>query len=633
MIATGTLPRSDRPRPARLLLAATVLMLLAAAAEAAERPVRRGPARSAAPTEADLAAAAQRAFDAEAAVAPARSAVASAQRDLDRKLSLDETAQSRLASAKAASARDPSNAQLARQAAAAKEAAAKASADRAAAEKVLAEKTAALRAAQLEAALAKDVLRGGLKPLDESAWDYVKARHLLVRAGFGGTPDEVEKLHSLGLHGAVDYLVDFVEQSPMDLAFHGTLPLPYPNESRLTPEQRRDLSQRRMRGDSEQIARLRTWWLTRLIESPRPLEEKLVLFWHGHFATEYRTTRQAFAMYQQNQLLREHAAGNFAALLHGIVHDPAMLRYLDNNRNVKGRPNENLAREIMELFSMGVGNYTEQDIKEAARALTGYTYDTRTAQFRFVARNHDTDNKTIFGRTGNYSGDDLVDLILAQPPTARFISQKLFVYFVHEDPSPETIDTLADVLRRHQYELAPLLKNIFLSEEFYSPRTMGTQIRSPVQLLVGAYRDLGMKGLDYTMLATALRSMDQDLFDPPNVKGWEGGRKWVNSNLIFSRYNALADAIERIPRAGTQRGIDIVGVLAARQFASAEEVVDYLARSCLLIPLSDSERQELVEFVGPLPPSSQWAAQADAINARLRALLVHLMSTPKFQLT
>lgn len=576
----------------------------------------------------------QAAFDARLAVNAAEQAVTAAERNASRAESTYNSAASRAASAKDAAAKKPDDKKLAEKATAAAAECAKAKQALEAAQAAATKATSELKKARLAAALAEDGVRGGLKPLAEDEWDYAKARHLLVRAGFGGTPAQVEHLHALGLHGAVDYLVEFTQQQPMDLAFNVVLPAPISLEERLlTPEQRRELSQQRMRGDSKQISDLRNWWMQRLVESPRPLEEKLVLFWHGHFATEYRTTRQAHVMHQQNELFRQHAAGNFGALLRGIVHDPAMLRYLDNNRNVSGRPNENLAREIMELFSLGVGNYTEDDIKEAARALTGYTYDTRNGQFRFATRSHDDGEKNIFGRKGKWTGDDLVDLILARPQAAEFVSNKLFEYFAYEGASDETVEALADVLRRHRYELTPLLKNIFLSEEFYSERSVCMQIKSPVQLVVGAYRDLGVSQVEYASLQTALRNMGQDLFDPPNVKGWLGGRSWVNSNLLFHRYNALADAIERIERLDQQRGIDVLAAMEGQQLESAEEIVDYLIKVCLVVPLDESQRQALVEFVGDLPPRSSWDEEREQINARLRAVLVHLMSMPPYQLT
>ncbi len=379
---------------------------------------------------------------------------------------------------------------------------------------------------------------GGLTPLPPERWDYAKARHLLVHAGFGGTPQEVAKLHAMGLYQAVDYLVDFHRQPAALVPFDAAPPTrPDPLEGKL----KNDFIRGRVNGtreavDNAQLPRVRQWWLKRMVESPRPLQEKLTLFWHGHFATQNSVVGNSFTFYHQNQLFREHSAGNFGGLLYGIVHDPVMLRYLDNNRNVKGQPNENLAREVMELFAMGVDQgYTQADIKEAARALTGYTYDHFTGQFRFVGAQHDEGPKTIFGKTGNWTGDDLVTLILEQPSTARFIAGKLFAFFAYDNPSPETVDRLAFVLRNNQSELAPMLKNLFLSEEFYSDRSLGTQIKSPVQLVVGMLRDLGVKDLtDTGALDAALSNMGQQLLEPPDVKGWREGRSWVNANRVLT---------------------------------------------------------------------------------------------------
>ena len=279
---------------------------------------------------------------------------------------------------------------------------------------------------------------GGLKPLAPEKWDYAKARHLLVRAGFGGTPQEIEKLHAMGLYKAVDHLVEFYRQPASGPSLDLTPPLPVdPLESKM-----------KIRGrgtgpwawtarsvEANQLVQIRRWWLQRMVESPRPLQEKLALFWHGHFASQDSVVQNSYTMLRQNQFFREQAAGNFGALLYGIVHDPAMIRYLDNNKNAKGKPNENLAREIMELFSMGVDQgYTEQDIVEAARALTGYNFDHATGTYRFLYNQHDTTEKTIFGKKGPWTGDDLVRLILERPETSRFIAHKLFEYFAYPDP-------------------------------------------------------------------------------------------------------------------------------------------------------------------------------------------------------
>ncbi|MCP5110778.1 MAG: DUF1800 domain-containing protein, partial [bacterium] len=252
-----------------------------------------------------------------------------------------------------------------------------------------------------------------------------------------------------------------------------------------------------------------------------------------------------FSMYRQNQLFRENAAGNFRGLLYGILHDAAMIRYLDNNKNVKGHPNENLAREIMELFAMGEDQgYTEADIREAGRALTGYNFDHSTGQFRLNLNEHDAGEKTIFGKKGPWTGDDLVRLILEQPATSRFVAQRLFEFFAHQEPADETVEKLAAVLRAGDYELRPMLKNLFQSEAFYSEEAMGTKIKSPVQLVAGMMRDLGVKGIsDYAQLDTAVGAMGQKLLEPPDVKGWRRGRSWISANRMFARYNSSAELL------------------------------------------------------------------------------------------
>jgi hypothetical protein len=477
---------------------------------------------------------------------------------------------------------------------------------------------------------------GGLKPLAPEAWDYAKARHLLVRAGFGGTPQEVAKLHSLGLYRAVDHLVDFHQHPPADVSFDAVPPSgAYFLEDKL----RNDFIRGRVAGarqsaERAQLPQLRQWWLRRMVESPRPLQEKLTLLWHGHFATQYSVVQNSYAIYHQNQLLREHAAGNFGGLLYGIVHDPVMIRYLDNNTNIKGHANENLAREIMELFSMGAyQGYTEKDVREASRALTGYTFDNRTGQFRFVGSQHDEGPKTIFGKSGNYTGDDLVALILDQPATSRFIARKLFEFFAYQDPSDQMIESVAQVLTSNRYEIAPVLKNLFLSEEFYSPRAMGTQIKCPVQLVVGAMRDLGVKRLaNAGLLDNAVREMGQELFEPPDVKGWRYGRPWINTNRIFDRYNATANLVRSVPLADGRSGVDVVGLIQAGGCKCSDDVVAYLANACLQRPLSEAKRKELIGYLGALPPADQWSGLRDALNRRLQGLLVLMLSTPEFQI-
>jgi uncharacterized protein (DUF1800 family) len=403
-------------------------------------------------------------------------------------------------------------------------------------------------------------------------------------------------------------------------------------ESVLSGEERNRMQQARATRDRQQIQDLRAGWLRQMIESPRPLEEKLTLFWHGQIPTQYSDVGDSYFMYLENQLFRQNAAGNFAALLYGVAHDPAMLKYLNNDTNVKGRANENLAREIMELFSMGRDQgYTEVDIKEGARALTGYTYDSWSGQFRFIAERHDPESKTLFGKAGNWTGDDFVQLILETPHPAKFIAKQVFTFFAHGEPSIETVEALANVLRVNNFELTPMLENLFLSEEFYGARAVGTQVKSPVQMVVGLHRDLGLKNPDYPYLVTALRAMGQELFEPPSVFGWQGGRAWVTSSRILDRYNFLAEVLEKRARAG-QVGVDVVGsLLAGRKFRDHADVVDFLVRGSWNVPAPEGVRQALIDFLAPLPPPAQWEANPGPVNARLTRLLVMLFCCPEYQ--
>ncbi len=511
--------------------------------------------------------------------------------------------------------------------AAAKAAAEAAAAQSAAAPKAVTEKAAALLAAQDRAAATHATALGGLPPLPSSAWDYAKARHLMVRAGFGGTPDEVKKLHEMGLHNAVDYLVNIYDRPVANIEFDPLrLERAEPWEGRLEGTERTVLSQRRIPRERRQQAEMRRWWLRRMVESPRPLQEKLTLFWHDHFAVQYKKLYRTYILYQQNQLFRTYGCDNFGALLRGISHDPAMIAFLDNHANFKGSGNENLGREILELFALGEGQgYTEDDLREAARCLTGYNYDSSAGQFRFLATRHDETEKTVFGKKGNWGGDDLIDLLLRHPSTAKYVSGKLFAFFAYTEPEPETIERLAHVLRAGSYNLRPMLKNLFLSQQFYSDRARGTHIKGPVELAVGTLRDLGVKNVNYATVDSAVTQMGQYLFEPPNVAGWNEGRAWVNAERILIRYNQLANLVE-------QPNVDVVGLLEGKGLQTPQQVVDYLATTCLMINPSDEKRNELAAFLGDLPPAAEWAAQRDQLNAKLRSILVLLLSTPESQL-
>lgn len=399
-----------------------------------------------------------------------------------------------------------------------------------------------------------------LDPIPRSQFGSVEARHLLWRAGFGGTPLEIEALVELGPERAVDQLLDVPGAESVDVRhFRSDIIREWTDaeeeqlrRARFRRDENtlatfREQRQEMQRNDRRQFAELQLWWLDLLASSPHPALEKMVLFWHGHFATSYRGVENSYHLLMQNQLFREHAFGRFDALLHAIIRDPAMLAYLNNNRSNKREPNENLARELMELFSLGVGNYSERDIKEGARALTGYTFEGN--RFVFRAEWHDDNTKTIFGKRDEFDGDGFVSAILQHPACARFIALKLYRFFVadvSDDPKriPDhatlVVGHLASSLRRHRYEVKPVLRELFLSEHFYDAAVMGERIKSPAELIAGAARSLQLPLGNRVAIVRLMDAMGQHLFMPPSVAGWDGGRSWINTSTLFARQNALA---------------------------------------------------------------------------------------------
>lgn len=494
-----------------------------------------------------------------------------------------------------------------------------------------------------------------LRPIRPSAFGYDQARHLLWRAGFGGTPEQVQALASWGPVKAVDTLLN--ADAPYENGRAGEFDRdimrpPSAEERRQIQEARRTRDEnalarlrlereKRERRDRTQIREVQRWWLERMIESPRPLEEKMVLFWHGHFATSYRTIENSYHMYLQNELFRAHALGSYADLLRAIIRDPAMLAYLDNNDSRRDRPNENLARELMELFSLGVGNYTEHDIKDGARALTGYTfYDD---EFQFVRANHDAGAKTILGRSGALDGDDFVSAILEQPACPRFMARKLYRFFVADVPDSDrdtdpamrsVILALASALRSSNYEIRPVLRRLFLSEHFYDPRIMGQQIKSPVQLVVGAVRSLNTPVRDLSLLLDALDLMGQHILFPPSVKGWDGGRSWINTSTLFVRQNILAFLLTGKKPRGYDAMADaekydpspLLSALAAADPGAekdASRVIDFLLKFTLARAPADA-RRVLADFAGTLGNR----VTPDAVTG----MLVLMTAMPEYQL-
>jgi uncharacterized protein (DUF1800 family) len=409
-----------------------------------------------------------------------------------------------------------------------------------------------------------------LKPIGSADWNYDMAAHLLERAGFGGTPEEIEALAKMTPAQAIGRMVRFegtdisglppFEESGVHDPGLEPFPPSRPAVTDLAKEKGEALGikvkptgNRRLqpivdkfffwlRASVLETNRVSYWWANRMVASPRPLQEKMALFWHGHFASNEAKVRDYRKLLGQLQLFQKQGTGNFRNLMIAVAQDPAMLSFLDAGVNVKGAPNENFAREIMELFTMGVGNYTEKDIREAARAFTGWNYD----DLKFVVNKdqHDDGEKTFLGKTGRFDGVDIINIIMEQPVTADYIAGKIYRFFVRQDLSPELQKQLGAVLRNSKYEIRPLLETIFQSRDFYSPASVGTQIKSPVELAVSSYRKLGLKSVpgvpDFNSATSAL---GQRLFAPPTVAGWAGGRSWITPGLLLERGNFARDVL------------------------------------------------------------------------------------------
>lgn len=285
------------------------------------------------------------------------------------------------------------------------------------------------------------------------------------------------------------------------------------------------------------INELRGWWCLRLRHSLRPLHGRMALLWHDHFATSNDKVSNAGLMLKQLRLFESHALGSFEALMQGISRDPAMIVWLDGNTNVKGRPNENYARELFELFTLGVGNYTEADIKEAARAFTGW--HERGGRFKFSRVEHDTGTKSVFDQQADFDGDDIVRLAIDHPACSRFLARKLLAEFVTPHPDKELLEATAALLRSTSFDMQSVMPTLLTSREMFDPRNYRARIKSPIEFVIGLGRSLNLRagGETYGDLAS---EMGQRLFEPPSVKGWDGHRTWINSASMLVRLNAVS---------------------------------------------------------------------------------------------
>lgn len=430
--------------------------------------------------------------------------------------------------------------------------------------------------------------------------------HLVRRAGFGATPDELAHYTKLGLAATVDELLEYQRK-------------PDPVEDFL----------RQLDGtllDLSTLAGLQTWWIYRMLRTARPMQEKMTLFWHGHFATSDYKVRNAEYMRRQNELLRAHALGNFGDLVKAISKDAAMLIWLDGNGSKKSAPNENYGRELLELFTMGIGNYTEEDVRAAARAFTGWAVK-RNGEVIFNKIQHDDGEKAFLGQTGAFDGDGIVDVIMQQPATAHFIARKLFAFFAYDDPEPALVERLAATFREANMEVKPLVRAIFTAPEFYSPRAMQEHARSPVEFVIGSVRALGSNA-GAQVLAQALKQLGQELFNPPNVAGWRGGAAWINPGTVLSRANFAArlTAARGAGEGGGTGKIDPLGLVPAQEATTWEHITSYLARALLPLPPTATTRAALARYTA----ASKLPTADD--DRKLRGLLHLLLAAPESQL-
>lgn len=365
-------------------------------------------------------------------------------------------------------------------------------------------------------------------------WDARAVEHLYSRAGFGASRREIDRGVKKGVSALVDELLN--ERYEEDPFFYERMGIDDAERMRdLEREERRKLIRERNRADRLQMQAFSAWWIDRMIEGHDPLRERMTLFWHGFFTSSYKEVGRSDEMIAQNDLFREHGLGSYRALVHGIVRDPAMLRYLDNDKNRKQAPNENLARELMELFTLGEGNYTEEDVKEAARALTGHRAN-RQGEFDVRWRAKDRGPKTILGVEGRHDAKTLVEILLDQPACARWVTTKLLTYFEGYPPTEERLASYAQTLRDADYELKPFLRRLFLDPYFYSDEIVGARVLSPIDFLIGTSRRLDIDAPP-AFVGQAASVLGQRLFDPPSVKGWDEGETWITTSTLLQRGN------------------------------------------------------------------------------------------------
>ena len=460
--------------------------------------------------------------------------------------------------------------------------------------------------------------------------------HLLRRAGFGATRSELEAYLAQGYEATVDELLDpaDVQSMPEDLI-------------------------RRYHVDQSELRILDSMgsrWMYRMVTTSAPLQEKVTLFWHGLFATSEMKVQQAKVIVSQNEMFRRHGLGGFQTLLVELSRDPAMIFYLDNNDNHKTAVNENFGRELLELFSMGIGNYSEQDVKEASRAFTGWTIDnaeymvlrTNKAsiwpygkiawQYRYDAADHDDGDKTFLGETGRFDGEDIVDIVVRQPATARFVSTSLYQFFVSQvvgEEGEKLIEELMDSYFTSGYEIRSVLRTLFNSEHFKSDRVRFAQVKSPAELVVGTLRLAGAlrwPSPDVRQATLTAGYMGQQLFNPPSVEGWHEGEEWVDSGTLVERVNFASSYLSDLEQPGVRSIIDRLGRVDGG-LLRPEQVVDGCLDLVGPITVQEETRRSLIDRVaaeGDVDLSDR--QDGDGAKRRIAEVLRLIACTREYQL-
>jgi uncharacterized protein (DUF1800 family) len=453
-----------------------------------------------------------------------------------------------------------------------------------------------------------------------------KIAHLYARAGFGLRFADVHEVKHLSVKQAAALLFQAsAEIKPLAVvATNSTY-----KDSDDTLTKKMFLQQQR-----QQVKDLNIAWITQMSSSSAQLREKMTLFWHNHFACR---TQNPFYAQQLNNIHREHALGNFSTMLLQVSQAPAMLQFLNNQQNKKGHPNENFARELMELFTIGRGNYTEQDIKESARAFTGWGFNNNG---EFIERKflHDAGAKTFMGKSGNFTGAVIISALLQRKETAKFICTKLYKYLVNDIPDNTHVNAMADVFYNGNYEIAPVLKMLFASDLFYVDKNTGNLIKSPIDFIVGLNRQFYINYKKPEVQMQFQQTLGQVLFYPPNVAGWPGGKSWIDSSSLMYRI--------KIPSTVLNNGvIDFSGktdpedeaALAAMPNASAQKDTNKQAESQpnwdeFLASIPKGESKTAIAQILLATPLSNNLMQLVKSASNIKSMAIEVVSTPEYQL-